>query len=193
MAPLNRRLPWQRLNPEQLIAATVALMLNAAAVWFLARYTVLPPSPVAEEEITQVVFIERVPKRVPTVMELPEAKRSSARLPPMAAKPPGGARPLQVTMVSHDDEMVSTKGRPLDLSVTDNQPISFERDPLARRVPSVESPQRSRFVFTERSFGGVMQRMTKASICRDLRAVLNASPANADQLIAEMKSYGCKV
>lgn len=184
------------------MAASVAIALNAAVVWLLARHTGLDlPAEAEEYHVIQLVFIERAHEpatRRPAVSALLQTQKTTTKPAPLRTTP---AQPSKLAATvsqpaadpTSSGDPVSTTGRPLNLSVPD-APISFERNPLARReVPSVEAPVRTSLIFTDRSFGGVMQRMTNASICRDLRTDLNASPANAASIIASMERYGCKV
>lgn len=201
MAMTSSRLPWwQRLRWEHLVAASVAIALNTGAVWLLGRHTGSAlPAEAEEDHFTQLVFIQREPE--PATMR----PAASAHLqPPETTTKPVRLRPAQLSKLAATEsqpiadptssgDRVSTTGRPLNLSVPDAR-ISFERNPVAKQeVPITDAPVRMSLTFKDRSIGGMMQRMTNASICRDLRKVLNAAPANAASIIASMESYSCKV
>lgn len=187
---------WQRSRGEQLVAASVAIALNAAGVWFLARHTGSDlPAEVEEDHVIQLVFLEREPEPVSALEQLPAATTKQARLRPTLAQPSKlTATELQPAADPNSSgDPASTAGRPLNLSVPD-APISFARNPVARQeAPIATAPSRMQLVFTDRSFGGMMQRMTKASICGELRKALSASPASAASIIASMERYDCKV
>lgn len=201
MAIPSRRLPWwQRLRWEHLIAASVAIVLNTGGVWHLGRHTVSAfPAEAEEDHFTQLVFIQKEPEpatlrsAVSASLHGPETTTKSTR-PRLALLTTLPATELQhVAEPPSSGDPESTQGRSLNLSVPEAR-ISFERNPVAKQeTPNVEAPVRMSLTIKDRSFGGMMQRMTSASICLDLRKVLNSSPANAASIIASMENYGCKV
>lgn len=201
MAMTSRRLPWwQCLRWERLIAASVAIALNVGVMWLLGQQmgSVLPAE--AEEDyFTELVFIQKEPEP-PTLrsaasanLRRPETTRKSARPRPAQLSTLAATQAQPVAEPISSGDPVSPTGRSLNLSVPAER-MSFERNPVARQeVPIDAAPDRMALKFKDRSIGGMMQRMTSTSICRDLRKVLTAAPANAASIIASMQSYGCKV
>lgn len=122
----------------------------------------------------------------------PTVRRTGSRATPtQASKAPA----LESPQAADSDSAGSpdgTTGRPLDLSIRDAA-MSFERKPLARQEARIsEAPIRTPLAFTDRSFGGMMQRMTRQSICRELRAALSSSPQSASSVMASMREQGCR-
>ncbi len=202
MAMTSRRLPWwQRLRWERLIAASVAIALNVGVLWFLGRHMGSALHAEADEDyFTELVFIQKEPEP-PTPrsaasanLRRPETRSKSARPRPalLSTLAATETQPVEEPISSADRD--SPTGRSLNLSVPDAG-MSFERNPVAKQEApmAAAAPARMALKFKDRSFGGMMQRMTSASICRDLRKVLTTAPANAASIIASMQSYGCKV
>lgn len=202
MAITSRRLPWwQRLRWERLIAASVAMALNVGVLWFLGRQMDMVLTAEDEKDyFTELVFIQKEPE--PPILRSaasanrhrPETTNMSARPRPVQLSTRAATQNMPVAEPISPGDLVSTTGRALNLSVPDAW-MSFERNPVAKQEAALAAaaPARVALKFKDRSFGGMMQRMTSASICRDLRKVLNTSPANAASIIASMESYGCKV
>lgn len=197
MAVTSRRLPWS----ERLIAASVAMALNIGVLWFLGRHMdAALPAEAQEDYFTELVFIQKEPE--PPILRSaasanrhrPENTNKSAKPRPVQLSTLPATQNLPVAEPTRSGDSVSSTGRSLNLSVPDAR-MSFERNPVVKQEAAMAAaaPARMALKFKDRSFGGMMQRMTSASICRDLRKVLNTLPANAASIIASMESYGCKV
>lgn len=89
------------------------------------------------------------------------------------------------TMVGDDDWAPQQSGpKALD--------ADFMQNPLTRRAePMLATSDRMRLPMHDRSIGGRLQAMTRASICHDLRQALGASPASATAILASMNNNGC--
>lgn len=199
MATAPTRRSWlHRLRGEQWAAAGIAIALNVAAVWLLAQDEAPQlRKQTGDDHVIQLVFLKPAPEPVATRLTVvihPRPNKLTARPSPPRTSPAQTtksvvSRPLQVA----DSAIGSaTTERPLDLSIREAA-MSFERKPLAEKVaPISEAPIRMPLAFTDRSFGGTMQRMTMQSICRELRAALISSPQSASSVMASMREQGCK-
>ncbi len=203
IAMRNSNLPrWQRWPADQLMASIIAISLNFAVVWVLAQDAASTVPPAAKEvDVTQLIFIER--ERVAAIVR-PHSSAfrktttvpgpsSLSPAPDQSSRASATAPPSSINKRAVPADPVSTPGRPLNLSVPEPA-ISFHRNPtVSQRTPIAEVPIRMPLVFVDRSLGGTMKRMTKASICRDLRTALISSPSSAASILASMEHHGCRI
>lgn len=193
MAMISVRTPWRRkLRWDHLVATSATIVLHLAAGWFLLEETGSSESAAeGRDQVIEISFIERVPASVPRNPPVLRPRSALQRHATARISKSGATEPQSAEDLSGGRDMVSAAGQ-LNLSLPD-APMSFERNPVARpAVPIPEAPLRMPLTFTDRSFGGLMQRMTSASVCRELRMSLTASPESAATIIASMQRIGCK-
>lgn len=181
------------LRVEQLAAAFAAIALNLAAAWLLAR----DEAPqlrvqVGGDHVIQLVFLEREPDpvaiRVPVSALRQPTETPTRRTPPQETQ----ARTSKPAADDASSSPVGTTGRPLDLSIADAA-IFFERKPLTSKEALIsEAPIRMPLAFTDRSFGGVMQRHGTKMLCHELKSALRNSPGSASSILASMQEQGCR-
>lgn len=186
---------------DQFVAAFVAILINAAVFWFLANGVQhsLPATDTDESTAIQVVWLARPPaaKSPPRVMV---TKRSTTG----ARKSISRQRTQRLTVVDLSPAATSTSAldvvgddqwTPSALGAATESPAtssSFLRNPLKRSPERMEATQdRLHLTFTDRSFGGMLKRMTQRGNCLDLRRALVSDPTSAEVTLATMRKYGC--
>ncbi len=182
---------------DQFVAVFVAVLINAALFWVLANGVQhsLTATDTDERAVMQVVWLTRpsVGQAPPRVMV---AKRSATSAPEnrrrQQAQRPTVESPQTTTSTSVLDVVGDDQWTPNALGGATESPDTslFVRDPLKRRPARMEASQdRLHLTFTDRSFGGVLKRMTQRDICGELRRSLDSTSAEA--ALASMRKYGC--
>ncbi|HEY1136191.1 MAG TPA: hypothetical protein VGE64_01745 [Xanthomonadaceae bacterium] len=157
---------------------------------------------IARDDALQVTWIERPPADVPPVADPPRgtapARTASTRRSPLprevetaVTETTASGRETASLLIAGDDVWSESPGR--SPRTRDIDPSAFRRDPLSRRDTTFEpAPARMEAAIRDRSFGGWMQRTTKARICGDLAAQLRRAPESTDAVIASMRRHGCR-
>src|SRR5690606_12956310 len=82
--------------------------------------------------------------------------------------------------------------RPLSLSPPPTS-MGFNDDPMSKgRATAMAQPDRMNLQLVDRSFGGTMQRVTKARTCGDLRAALRQHSGSTMTILRTMTRLGCE-
>lgn len=176
---------------DRLWAMAIALSINGMLFWFLQSNLGRPEdigrrnqSPI---EIVWVTQTSEAAQMEPAIAGKPD---SSVKAASRSRKPATAGLAIAASTTSELDGKASA---PLDLALPE-APVSFQRNPLEHRKVLAETPQnRMDMAFQDRSVGGVMQRMTKSSICRELRAFLTSAQGDADVIVSTMKEHGCRI
>lgn len=195
---------WPATLPrrDHLLALAITALVHLLLVATLRVDGVLDTDAVARDEGVPILWIERpsatppqaAPEPHPSASRLRQAARRTSPVHRDDAFPArSSARddvPLQV--VEGGDAWSEPAGS--TSRTRDIDPSAFRRDPLARRDTTFEpAPARMEAAIRDRSFGGWMQRTTKARICGDLAAQLRKSPESTEAVAASMRKHGCRV
>lgn len=180
---------------DRTVGALAAIAVNLGLFWLLqdlaSRRGGDTVSQASMDTVMRVLFIERRPVQQGASELVPTQPKASLRRPPRAASVATTPSTSDHGLAPASGWASTSPGASLDLSLPSEQ-IDFSSNPLTRRVELVAPTQdRMALAIQDRSFGGRMQRMTKAGLCRDLRAGLEKSPASASTILASMKRYGC--
>lgn len=172
------------------LAIVIALSINVVFFWFLQRYVGHPAEMRSmDQPPIEIVWVARTPKAAriePTIAGKPKGPAKSYS---RSHKPHG--RKTDMTIAT--SESGGTTSAPLSLEIPE-APLSFQRNPLEHRSVLAELHQnRLGLTFQDRSIGGVMQRMTKSSICRELRNSLTSAQGDAHVIVDTMKQRGCRI
>lgn len=186
---------------DKLLAAFVAILINAAAFWLFASGVPhsLSATNTDESTATRLVWLARpsagkAPPRVTVTKRSATGTQKSIRRQrtqrPTAVDLSPAATSTSVLDVVGDDQWA-----PIAFGAATESPATsslFLRDPLKRRPDRMEASQnRLNLTFRDRSFGGVLKRMTQRDICGDLRRGLVSNPTSAEVTLATMRKYGC--
>lgn len=187
------------LQPERILAAALALFINVAAIWFLVRVSDPRGERQTDSSPIQISWIVRTPYPSLVRTEIPVQRN---RVPNKRAKNPYQVQESQalnvvelpakpaMTEVASDDRWKPVEMAPA--AAVPGAPLRFERNPLERRDRTFDAPRnRMDLTFTDRSMGGVLQRLTKSTACGELRRALIDSPASAAAIMRTMERYNC--
>jgi len=162
----------------------------------LARPMLRAPEPrmAADETALQIVWIPGEVADRPVVADVETVAPAASGTPapgrrttvePVDAGGPSGSSPPDP--VSRPE---STR-RPLSLSPPPAS-MGFNDDPMSKgRATAMAQPDRLNLQLVDRSFGGTMQRMTKARTCGDLRAALRQHSGSTMTILRTMTRLGC--
>lgn len=191
---------------ERAVAAGAALLLPLLGLALLARLPMARGADAARgDDALQVVWITRVPvdpvdrRRAAADVEARRISRRARRHDAGATvtQPPPRQRSLTLPAVASDPPPATAgpatllpRAGGLDLRVPESMP-SFERDPLGRSAFDIERPAALRVEIHDRSLGGRLQRMTRASICGELRRALRGGGGNV--VVRTMREHGCRI
>lgn len=202
---------WNALvgkDSDERIVRFAAMAIALAANVFFALYMFhalrLAQEPPADDELrTSLVWITR-PKAVPLPQRTagsrrPRIVRSNAAWPLEAEQRADskGERslPAPTAMRTEARSLLEPNGadRNDDWHLPPQEVAAFrKRDFLTRKQERMEATvSRLTFNIHDNSLAGRLERMTKASICRDLRRALIGSPASAAAILASMDEQGC--
>lgn len=190
----------------RIVAWVVALTANVLIGYYL-MWAMRPliGNPATTSQRTTLVWISR---SVPEVR--PEAVRSIKAVPRSTRNPKPAERGRKTSVqvnaaasVSGGETVAESStaiaGTAADDRWGQHEPdgqqgsLDFRRNILARNPrPMLPTVERVRFNLQDRSLGGRLQSMTRASICRDLRRALTASPESTRTILESMKSLGCR-
>lgn len=187
---------------ERIAALSIALAVNLLVIAYLMQAMRPERMQVSEhEQVIQVIFLDKPRLRPKTVPATHRVDRTASGHSPAIPKPARRPSPTPAVASSEALVVVTAPANPpvedewgLARSVSDQTPegMNFKPDPLRRRqAPIATSTNRMHLRMQDRSIGGMLQAMTKASICRELRRALSSSPASADAILASMEKYGC--
>ena len=188
---------------DHTLALVVVVLMHVVVVTLAIRVTPTARlEPALEDAALDVTWIQRRASRAREVLVEPRARSSVMRRsaqptlrPTDVSRKPAAASQSTPDTPARSDASAGTdppiQGR-LDLRLPEPA-MRFEPTPLARRGPAIEAYQdRMTLRFSDRSFGGKMQRMTKRSICGDLRSALN-SGEGTDGVLEAMREHGCAI
>lgn len=183
------------LFKDSILALIVAVLVNAWFAWFL-TYALETKTELGSDETTiQMTFITPSDKSV-SASEGSAALNSQPKPKQTTAKRSASVvahKPLQAVSLASTQPPANDIRHPLNLSVIEKD-ITLSGNPQLlrprQRITAIQD--RMQFTVQDRSFGGMMQRMTKASICRELRQALINSPTSAAATLASMERYNCK-
>lgn len=194
------RASW--LRGERLAAVAGTVLVHVVLATLLREGASTDVDAAVRDDALQVVWIERPPSDVPPVADPPreaaQARALSVRRSPLpraveraVTETTAGDREAPLPLTAGDDAWSESPG--LSPPTRDIDPSAFRRDPLARRDTTFEpAPARMEASIRDRSFGGWMQRATKARICGDLAAQLRKAPESAEAVAESMRKHGCK-
>ena len=184
-------------RPLRLAAACATLAVHCALFALLLGLPMLraPDANLAAEATAlQVVWIQREIASPPVVAASQQAvssapstsapRRRRASAPANAEDAPSGSP--GASMLRSE-----STGHALDLTLPPAS-LEFNTD-IMRKGPSTGTVQTNRMnlQLIDRSFGGTMQRMTKARTCGDLRAALQRHPESTMTIFQTMTRLGC--
>jgi hypothetical protein len=184
---------------ERLTAVAATVLVHALLATLLRQDGAVDIDASARDDALQVVWIERPPPVAQAATARPREPAPAPSAGPSSPKPadtaiatpPAAIDPVPAQPVVDDDAWSESPGR--SRSLRDIDPSAFRRDPLARRDTAFDPPPaRLEASIRDRSFGGWMQRATKARICGDLAVQLRRAPESAEAVIASMRRHGCK-
>jgi hypothetical protein len=190
---------WLELRWERLLATSVTIALHLSVAMFLVAYRGSNESDTAGRDQVILVSIHRARARAGQGAHgcegPPKAAGNQARS--TAACHCAGSQSRRHRLPARRglprSRRLGRQHRAAARLLDAGGPASFERNPLARHSAlAPEAPVRMAVTFTDRSLGGMLQRMTSASSCRDLRMRLTTSPESAAGIIASMQRIGCK-
>jgi len=179
---------------DKIFSAGVAILLNALLVYALIKLIADDPVSALPERRVQLVWVmppgiapmpapPTQPRRESAVTK-PQSSKTAAPVPTSIETPPQAAEPY---LQQADDRWLSTH-----LPATASDELTFRKDPMKRPAQDVTAaPVRLQVRFTDSSFGGLMQRMTKRNICAELKNQLRSGSGSADTILTTMKHYGC--
>lgn len=193
------------LRAERLAAVVGTLLVHLVLAALLREDTSAAILAVTREHALQVTWIERPPADAQVVPDPPrEPSMARERVVAAVRRSPSP----RATGAAATDAAADHRDAPLPLAAVDDvwsespgrsprtrdiDPSAFRRDPLSRRDTTFEpAPARMEAAIRDGSFGGWMQRTTKARICGDLAAQLRRSPESTDAVIASMRRHGCR-
>lgn len=191
------------LRAERLAAVVGTLLVHLVLAALLREDASADILAVTREDALQVTWIERPPADAPPVADPPRetlpARTASTRRSPLprevetaVTETTASGRETASPLIAGDDVWSESPGR--SPRTRDIDPSAFRRDPLSRRDTDFEpAPARMEAAIRDRSFGGWMQRTTKARICGDLAAQLRRAPESTDAVVASMRRHRCKV
>jgi hypothetical protein len=174
---------------DRSLAIVIALSINVIFFWLLQRGLGHPPQiRSTDQPAIEIVWVARTPKAVEVEATVTGKLETAIKIRSPSYKP--HHINTDATIATSELESIST---PLSFEIIE-APHSFQRDPLEHRKLLMEHHQdRLSLNFQDRSIGGVMQRMTKSSICRELRNALTSAQGNAHIIINTMKEHGCRI
>ena len=140
-------------------------------------------------KVAQEALIIHWIKRAPTVKAPPAVKSNSSVRRQTHQDPPDKKEAILVS-ATPDNQNNALEPRQLVLAAPEST-ISFERDPLAKKELLEATPTRMKVTIIDRSFFGMLQRMTKAQICKELRSALAKTTGDATTILQTMGREGC--
>lgn len=184
-------------RPFRLAAAFATLAIQCVLFAFLLGHPMShapDAKTVAGETVLQVVWISREATN-PPVVEAPEQaapaapstatprrRRNSA--PANAENAPGGSPDAPASRSEFTQHSLNLTLPPASME--------FNDDILSKgRAIGTAQTNRMNLQLVDRSFGGTMQRMTKARTCGDLRAALQKHPESTMTILQTMTRLGC--
>ena len=185
-------------RPLRVAAACATLAVHCALfALLLGRPMLCAPDAnlAAEATALQVVWIQREVASPQLVVTAPQQAVSSA---PSTSAPrrrrasaPANAEDAPSGSPGAPAHRSESTGYALDLTLPPAS-LEFNTD-IMRKGPSTGTVQTNRMnlQLIDRSFGGTMQRMTKARTCGDLRAALQQHPESTMTILQTMTRLGC--
>ena len=174
-----------RPSRQELGAAGTVLLLHLLAAIFLLRTRSQEVLPQSAEDALIVHWIQRTPRESTRTT----VQSSTARVRGTTNK----HRDAQVAPTPQSTSSdQSNAPDPQQLLLTAPQvKISFNRSPLHQQERFEATPTRMNVRMIDASLGGMLQRMTKAQNCKELRSALAKTSGDARTIMATMKEQGC--
>ena len=175
---------------DRLLAIVGTLLINGLAFYFLCFQSTRPVETQDADSLPlEVIWIPRAPNKNQQE-RVPLKKHKGSGTSPARHQERSENGPN--TVIASESTTHPSASMVLNLDIAP-EPISLQRNPLERLTPLAEAPpDRLNLRFTDRSFGGVVQRMTKSSICRELRNSLASQQGDKEAIINTMKQQGCR-
>ena len=174
-----------RLSKSELAVFFTVLVLHLAAATLIFKVTGREKLREIPDEPLIVHWIQRTPR----LNNRPAQPIKSAAIPSRTIRhrTTKEAADIKAQESNRSDAHVS---RQLILSAPESA-ISFEHNPMAKHEKLEATPTRMKVTIIDRSFFGVLQRMTKAQICKDLRMALSKAVGDATTIMTTMQKEGC--
>ena len=173
-----------RASRQELVAAGTVLLLHLLAALFFLRTQSQEHISQSTEDTLVVHWIHRIPAESTRT-----AKVNGARV---LATPNKHRNADEIANSQPPVSNQSNHPGPQQLLLTAPQvKISFNRGPLHQQERFDATPDRMNLTMIDASLGGMLQRMTKAQICKELRSALAKTSGDATTIMATMKEQGC--
>ena len=174
-----------RLSSQERWVAGTVLVVHIIAVTLLVLLVKQEEPRQPDGEAMMVRWIQRA-------VEFKLSTNSSIAIPEnrVNSKQPTRVREEVLTPAGPEDAIAAPESRQLVLSAPETN-VEFKRDLFARKVQFDTTPDRMDLQIIDRSLFAVLQRMTHAQMCKELRAALAGSSGNGLTILATMEKEGC--
>lgn len=184
-------------RPLRLASACATLALHCALLallWGRPTLRATDANPAAEATALQIVWIQKE-IAIPPVVAVPQQAAPSAQSTSATRRrrtsAPANAEDAHSGSPSVPELRSESNERALDLALPPAS-LEFNTDIMKKGLSAgTVQTDRMNLKLVDRSFGGTLQRMTKARTCGDLRAALRQHPESTMTILQTMTRLGC--